>query len=237
MKDVVKSILLFLVLLFASEFSSAQTSKPVIGVVFRKGTSVRVYNATVYNFKKNISVSTDHFGLFTIMASVGDTLLVEAEGYMAEKLVVRSFKDILIHLSGTTLLAEVVVKAVTPKQNLKEVEEEFRKKGIYYKGKPPLRLLLPFGGSPLTFFHELLSKDGKRARHFTKYAQQEMDYYDVASKFNDNSIKKIVPIKDDELEGFKTKYWPKADVVRSWNDFDLYNYIKKSFMEFKEGKE
>ncbi|WP_207534336.1 hypothetical protein [Desertivirga arenae] len=222
--------------LLLSVITVAQVSKPLIGVVFRKGTSVRIYNATVYNLNKGISVSTDHFGLFTIMSSIGDTLSIEAEGYIGQKVGVRNYSDVMVYLVGTNVLAEVKVTGISPKQNLKEVEEEFRKKGIYYKGKPPLALLLPFGGSPLTFFHELLSKDGKRARRFHKYAEAELEYYEIARRFNDNTIKKTVNIKEEELEEFKKLYWPSADLVKGWNDFDLFNYIKRSYKDFTENK-
>ncbi|WP_207421053.1 hypothetical protein [Desertivirga brevis] len=232
MKEVKKQFCVLWCFLLLASATVAQVSKPVIGVVFRKGTSTRVYNATVYNENKRISVSSDHFGLFSIMASVGDTLIIEAEGYTGQKVPVRNFKDILVYLTGTNLLAEVKVTATTPRQNLKEVEEEFRKKGIYYGGKPPLGLLLPFGGSPLTFFHELLSKDGKRARRFNKYAKAELEYYDISARFNDANIRKTVNIKDEELEEFKKRYWPSAELVRGWNDFDLFDYIKRSYKEF-----
>src|SRR5690606_38729812 len=50
---------------------------------------------------------------------------------------------------------------------------------------------------------------------------------------NDCYIKSIHPIKDDELADFKSAYWSTVEPIKRWNDYDLINYIKKSYQEFK----
>lgn len=221
--------------LFVYHTSTAQ-SRVLQGVVFKKGTNTRVGNASIYNARANYMVSTNNLGIFTILASLGDTLVIGGPGYMDQKFAVNDFKDVLLYLQPSNTLNEVQIKSESVKQRLAEAENAYRKKGIYYKGRPPLRLLLPFGGSPVTFFYELLSKDGRRARRFGDFAQSEADYYEVASRFNDYAIKSTVPIKDEELESFKTDFWPKAEQVKTWNDFDLYSYIKRSYRQFQTAK-
>ncbi|WP_256009831.1 carboxypeptidase-like regulatory domain-containing protein [Desertivirga xinjiangensis] len=209
-------------------------AQTVQGVVLQRGTSTRLVGALVINLNSKDKVSSNNSGGFTIPASLGDTLEIRCIGFLSHKQVVHTYASLIVNLRQSNVLSEVVVHGNTLKKDLKEVEDQFRSKGIYYKGKPPLALLIPFGGSPLTFFHELLSKDGKRARRFHKYAERELEYYEIASRFNNGTIKRSVPIKDDELLDFKDAYMPTAEQLRSWNDFDLVNYIKRSYEEFKK---
>ncbi|MGN7205694.1 hypothetical protein ACTHQF_15585 [Pedobacter sp. SAFR-022] len=97
------------------------------------------------------------------------------------------------------------------------------------------QLLSPFGGSPVTFFYELFSKDAKRARSLQKFAKREIEYTEVSRRFNDNIIKSVLPdMSDIELEQFKVVFRPKAEQLAAWSDYDLLAYIKRSFEQFKK---
>ncbi len=212
--------------------SSSTFSQRVNGVIYHKGSATRVTNASIFNIRLKSQVLTDIKGSFSIVTSPGDTLLINHPDYMEIKLVVTNYNDLIIHLQRSNILNEVVIKGESRKEQLAEAERSFKKKGIFYNGRPPLLLLSPFGGSPLTFFHELLGRDGRNARRFSRFAQSEGDYYEVAGSFNDYTIKKVIPIKDEELSDFKKAYWPSVEQVRTWKDFDLFDYIKKSYSKF-----
>ena len=146
---------------------------------------------------------------------------------------VSDFKDVFVYLQPVNVLSEVIIKGESVKQNLKEVEDSYRSKGIYYKGKPPITSLM----HPVTFFNEVFSKNGKRARRFNEYAERESEYYEIAARFNDRTIKSIIPaVGDEDLIAFKAAFWPTAEQIRSWNDFSLLSYIKKSYAEFLKSK-
>ncbi|HEY0056565.1 MAG TPA: hypothetical protein VGB63_14520 [Pedobacter sp.] len=219
--------LLVLLLISTSTFSQS-----INGVVYQKGSATRVTNASIFNIRSKSQVLTDIKGSFSIVTSPGDTLLINHPDYMEFKLAISNYNDVIVHLQRINILKEVVVKGESRQEQLAEAKKSFKKKGIYYNGRPPLLLLSPFGGSPITFFHELLSRDGRHARRFTKFAQSEGDYYEVAGRFNDYTIKKVIPIKDEELPDFKKEFWPLVEQVRTWKDFDLFNYIKRSYSKF-----
>jgi len=228
-----RGLLLAIVLMITCNCYS-QSGSLVQGAVFRKSTNIRLAGVSVLNKKTNNTVRTNNLGLFSIMASTGDTLVFSVLGYLKKQIVLTSLEGQIVYLQQSNELEVVSVRARTIKAELMEVEESFRSKGIYYKGKPPLKLLSPLGGSPLTFFHELLSKDGKRARRWSRYADRELEYYTVAARFNDNTIKKVIPIPDEKLPAFKEAYWPKSQDINAWSDFELYAYIKESYNKFKE---
>lgn len=134
-------------------------------------------------------------------------------------------------------LPEVTIKGQSIKAAMKDLEDSYKDKGIFFKGKPPIYLLSPFGGSPVTFFYELFSKDSKRARKLQKYARAEIEYAEVSTRFNDDIIKSVLPgVTEIELEHFKAAYLPKAEQIAGWSDYDLLSYIKRSFDEFKKNQ-
>lgn len=214
--------------------SRAQTPKELHGMVLQQGTGTRVINAalhlknTVYTFKTNT------LGEFTILVSLGDTLEISHEGHIAREFVVKDFSDVSLFLQVVNVLPLVVIRGSTIQQELKANDDIFRTKGIYYKGKPPLGLLSPMGGSPLTYLYERFSKDGKRARQFSRFVTTTTEYYDVSSRFNNSTIKRVVEINEADLPAFKSAYWPDAEQLKGWSDFDLYSYIKKSFEDFEK---
>ena len=217
---------------FGSVGSFAQ-NKVIEGAVLEKGGTKRLSGATVSNKRTSYAVSTNSFGLFSIIAIPGDTIEVTHPEYASQRLVVVNYSDLIIRLQTGNVLKEVIVKSESNKEQLTEAKNAFKKKGIYYGGRPPLKLLLPFGGSPLTFFYELLSKNGRQARRFGEFAKSETDYYEVAARFNDYNIKRIARIEDKDLPAFKQAFWPSIEQIRTWNDFDLLNYIKASFKKFQ----
>jgi len=238
MKGNYKQILPLFILLMIFTGVRAQSQKMLNGVVFQVGTKTRVGEVAVYNKRTGFTNTTNNFGLFDILAKMGDTLEITHSGYQNKELVVSSFNDLIVYLRPTVnQLDEVKITSQSVKQGLKETEAGYRDKGIFYKGKPPLGLLSPLGGSPLTYLYERFSKDGKRARRLSELSARETAYSDVAVRFNNTVIKNIVPIKETDLEDFKTAYWPDAEQLKKWADYDLHSYIKKSFEEFKKGKD
>jgi len=229
--------MIMVLLILAFENCQAQLTRTVQGVVFENGDSTRIRNATVFNKETKATTFTDSLGQFTIAALANDTILISKVNYQEKALIAAMSKDIHISLSRINELAEVMIKGQSIKAAMKDLEDSYRDKGIFFKGKPPIYLLSPFGGSPVTFFYELFSKDSKGARRIQKFAKAEIEYSQVSMRFNDDIIKSVLPsISDIELEKFKADYLPKAEQIASWSDYDLLGYIKRSFDQFKKNQ-
>ena len=222
-----------LIVLILPDASHAQNI--VKGTIFQSGTIIKIGHVKVYNLQTKNTVYSNNLADFTIPASLGDTLEFNSDGYLKGIFIVNKFKDVLIQLQPINELSEVEIKGKLRKHSMSDIAAEYSKeKGIFYKGRPPLALLSPFGGSPVTFFYELFSKDAKRVRRLNKLAARENEYEEVERRFNNAFIKKAVPITDVEIADFKTAYWPKVVELRSWSDYDLFNYVKKSYESFKK---
>jgi len=58
----------------------------------------------------------------------------------------------------------------------------------------------------------------------------------IDSVFNRNAVKMSTSIKDEDITTFMEAYRPTFEQVQSWNTYDLYLYIQKSYESFKAVK-
>ena len=217
-------------------YSMAQTPRPVRGAVLQDGTKARVEQVEVRNQRSGQLVYSDKLGLFELRCKPGDTLEIQRIGYQSQKTSVQDLTaNLVIRLKLSNQLKEVAITSKLASQNFAEISNAYSKeKGIFYGGKPPLGLLSPFGGSPITFFYELFGKDGRRVRRLNQLAKQAAKAEEIDRYFNDLIIQQTVPIDSAQLEAFKLNYTPKLDKLKQWSEYDRANYIKSSFEEFKK---
>lgn len=119
-------------------------------------------------------------------------------------------------------------------RELKQLQVEVNKKnGIYYHGRPPIVLLNPFGGKPITFFYELLSRGGKRARRMQRNLEIEFRQSQIDQVFNASFVTSLVPLSGDELESFLWFYRPDYETASKWTSYDRDTYIRSSYIDFR----
>ena len=221
----------FLTALIIICMSSCVIAQDVIkGVVFQKGTSLRVGNATVSNLSKKVVSQTDGLGVFHILASPGDTINFSRPGFLSQDLVVASLKDQVVQLTRPVQLSEVTVTGQSKKQELDELKREYRRKGSYYSGKPPL---LSYIFTPLTALYELVGKTPGQARRFNKYYTREVQNAEIDRRFNQRTISVLTGYEGADLRNFLETYRPQFEEVIGWADYDLVNYVKKSMSAFE----
>lgn len=210
----------------------------VINGVKSSGYQIKVTEADIRNMKKKISTRPDNLGNFYIDAQIGDSLEVYLRGFSKKYVIIGSHDHMTVYLDNTILLEEVDINAaINNKTFLKKTAVDYNKQNnIYFGGKPPITLLSPFGGSPITFFRELLGKDGEKVRRFNKYINQQIELEEVDAKFNTQTIKQVVAINDYEINAFKAAYRPTIEDIKKWTNYELYDYIKQSYEDFKKSK-
>ena len=234
----INALLLSACLTLLSMKLSAQTTRMVRGAVIQEGTKEKVQEAIIENFKRGLTKRTDNFGAFEIYAGIGDSLLVRKIGYQDTYYVVTKDEAPRIYLKLSNQLLEVEINGQKKvSANFEEASTAYSKeKGIFYGGKPPLALLSPFGGSPVTFFYELFSKDGKRVKRLNQLAAKARIDEEVAVRFNPTTIKAAIPIEDKDVDLFRDNYAPAVEDSRGWSDSQLIQYIKENFEKFKRKK-
>ncbi|SDC44558.1 hypothetical protein [Pedobacter soli] len=205
------------------------------GVVIEKGSNVRVALAEITNLNNKMGATSNEIGLFQLNARVGDTLLVKKRNLTDQKLVVKTDDDLVVYLvRGSTMLEEVTVKGQTKKQEMEDIKRDFKNSGSFYAGKPPLILLNPFGGSPLTFFYELFGKTPTRARKFNRYYKKELSLIEIDKFFNKSLVTSYTTLRGKELDKFLLDYYPSSSMASNWNNYDAVKYIKESAKQYTD---
>ncbi len=204
--------------------------------IFASDNKVTLAGVNVLNITQKKQVLSDTHGNFSIAFTAQDTLEFRHKDYEILTVIAPLLEDSIFLTKKSIELQEVIV--VHNKQNsrlddLENIHQSRNKQeGIYYQGRPPLALLSPFGGKPITFFYELLSKHGKNARKMTKAIATETNNEKVDIFFNKILIKSIVPIDDKDLTDFMIKYRPAFPQVQWWSLYDAHVYIKKSYQTY-----
>lgn len=232
--NLIKSLklpLLLLLFLFTGNLVKAQ-ELIIKGVVFEKGTNLRVALAEITNQRTQLGVGSNDLGFFQIRASVGDTLLITKRNLNDQQIVVKGSQDILIYLvRNSTMLDEVTIVGSTKKQDLEDLKRDFKNKGVYNGGKSSV---LSSIFNPLNGLYNLVGKDPKNARRFNRYADNELKQTQIDQYFNGTIIQKNTDLRGKDLETFMLNYRPDFEKAQHWNVYDYIKYIKESAKKFEE---
>lgn len=224
--------IVFFVLFAITVFPSvAQETGIVKGVIMEKGTQSRVAAAEIYNKKNKVSVRSNDFGLFQISAYPGDTLVVYKQNYADAQLVIPSVKDVVIFIDRGTTLAEVNIYGQTKKQELNELKQDYRDKGSFYAGKPPV---LSYIFTPLTALYELFGRTPKNAKRFNRYYNNELQQTEIDGYFNESLIKKHTDLSGKALEDFMLNYRPDYETAKNWSEYDALKYIRDAYKKYTD---
>ncbi len=225
-----KKLVFLIFLSFITTELSAQETFVLKGVVFQKGTSNRIGKAEIRNLNKRLALYCDDFGVFNILASIGDSIVITKEGYSTFATKIKAKQNLVVYLNRFNVLAEVNIKEKTKQQEREEIIDDFRSKGSFYAGKPPL---LAYIFNPLTALYELTGKGPNQARRFNNYMGREIAESEVDRRFSKAFINKTIDIPEKDLAAFMFMYRPKPSEMQQLNDYDLMTYIKKSYLKFK----
>jgi len=226
--------LLLLLLCLTPLLCKAQQLQSIKGIVYKKGMLEKISQASITNLKTNAVTTSNLYGEFYAEVNLGDTLLIEKPGFTPFKQTISNYNTLFISLLPSIALNEVTIKGQTKKQELNGIINDYRSKGIYFDGKPPLSAYSPIGGSPLTVLHELFGSDAKNERRFMKFAKSENEATEVDREYTPQLVAKTTGLQGDSLRIFMQSYRPPHDQIAKWADYETIIYIKKSYADFKK---
>lgn len=208
--------------------AQAQETFLIRGVI-SKSASVniqRVAQVYVTNLHSREVSMSDDLGWFSIKAAIGDTILFSKLNYTDQKVVITSKNDLPVYLQPTIQLDQVTIKGQTKKQELNEVMEGYRKQGIYYNGKPPV---LSYFTNPINGLYSLFGTGPARARHFAEVSKNELEYSEVKRRYNLPVVMRVLATDSTTARHFMEYYTPSYDDIKKWNDYELFQHIRKSY--------
>jgi hypothetical protein len=221
---------LFVFLLFPAVKVLAQQEFQLKGVVMENGSNNRIALSEISNKRNKFTVGSNDLGIFQIRALIGDTLIVIKRDFGDKQIVVVSQEDLVVRMNRTTLNT-VNIYGQTKKEELNNMKQEYRNKGSYYAGKPPL---LSYVFTPLTALYELFGKTPKNAKRFNKYYTNEMQQTEIDAFFNEELIKKNTPLTGKDLENFMLNYRPDYEKAKNWTNYDAIKHIRDSYAQYMD---
>jgi len=215
-----------LLLLTVTPSTYAQQSIGVSGIVVEKGGNARLSDVNVINLRTKKRAQTNTFGVFIIEASVGDSLSLTKTGYGPIKTVLQTAEDILIEMQAGLTIETVVVSRMSKEAEMRDMLDDYRKKGVYNGGKNTVGTYL---GSPATALYNLFGRDAKNAKRFANLMDRELEEGHVDRVFNKTTVRSVIDLDGDELQSFMDMYRPSYSMVRNWGQYDFMHYVKRSF--------
>jgi hypothetical protein len=216
---------------------SAQQAFTIKGVISKKLSPERVAQALITNLTTKTVMMSDEIGWFTIKASVGDTLLFSKVDFTDQRIIITSPGDLPVYMQPIIHLAEVKVQGQTKREELSDVMNAYRSKGIYYDGKPPITAFIPLGGSPLTGLYELFGKEPRQLRRFAAFSKNEYEYAEIKKRYNISVVKRVTHASDSTAKKFMEYYMPSYEDIKSWSDYDLIKQIRESYEFYNKSKD
>jgi hypothetical protein len=211
------------------------------GIVFDMDSKQRLTRVYIFNTRTGEGFYNTSKGEFKTTARSGDVLVAALQGYGVDTISIRSESTLLFYLRRNSIqLQEVVVRdsIKTPAEQLKQAQEEYNT--IYSKGA--VKDVFTTGGSnggggaglSITALYNLLSKEGKNARMLQKII--ERDYRDamIEYRFTKSLVNSVTGLSGVKLTDFKQQYKPGYYFILEANDYELIQYIKKSYQSYLE---
>ncbi|WP_316827455.1 hypothetical protein [Pedobacter miscanthi] len=229
---------LFFTLILFIGFSTllfAQT-KPVQGIVIDKETKQRLAKVYIYNIRTGDGLYNNTKGEFSTFANPGDTLVAALSGYGVDTMVFKGQTAMYFQLKTLGIrLRDVVIqqKRLTPQQLYEKNVQEYRYQTMKGSSKDLLNLGNGGVGLGIDAIYNLLSRQGRNARHLQKILEKDYREDLIDYRFNANLVRQVLGIQGDELTDFMQQYRPTYQFVLDATDYSFNQFIRNAYKSYR----
>ncbi|QNN41708.1 hypothetical protein [Pedobacter roseus] len=225
----------FILVLSLSKLIYAQT-KPVQGIVIDKETKQRLAKVYIYNIRTGDGLYNNTKGEFSTFAIPGDTLVAALSGYGVDTMLFKGQTAMYFQLKTLGIrLRDVVIqrKRLTPQQLYEKNVQEYRYQTMKGSSKDLLNLGNGGVGLGIDAIYNLLSRQGRNARHLQKILEKDYREDLIDYRFNANLVRQVLGIKDDELTDFMQQYRPTYQFVLDATDYSFNQFIRNAYKSYR----
>lgn len=228
----------FVILLLAFGFSNAlyAQTKPVQGIVIDKETKQRLAKVYIYNIRTGDGLYNNTKGEFSTFAIPGDTLVAALSGYGVDTMVFKGQTAAYFQLKSLGIrLRDVVIqqKRLSPQQLYEKNVQEYRYQTMKGSSKDLLNLGNGGVGLGIDAIYNLLSRQGRNARHLQKILEKDYREDLIDFRFNANLVQQVLGIKADELTDFMQQYRPTYQFVLDADDYAFNMFIRNAYKSYR----
>lgn len=223
-------------ILFLSALNTFAQQKTVPGFVVDKDTKLRLAKVYIYNSSVDEGFYNNTKGEFTAPVKLGDTLFAALSGHAMDTVVYRGQSAIIFQLRSMGIrLKEVSIygKAKTPQELYKSKLEEYKYKLDKGSSKDLLNLGMGGVGLGIDAIYNLLSREGKNARHLQKILEKDYKEEVIDYRYRPNYVSALIDIKEENLQDFMTQYRPTYQFVLNASEYQFIQFVKNSYASYK----
>lgn len=225
-----------LLLFYCLTFKAFAQQPTVRGFVVDKDSKLRLAKVYIYNSANDEGIYNTPKGEFNIKAKQGDTLFAVLQGYALDTVVIHNQNSIYFQLKSFGIpLREVAIVSdkFTPMQRHEKTLKEYKYALDKGKAKDLLNLGLGGAGLGIDAIYNLLSRQGKNARHLQKIIERDYREAIIDYRFKPDFVKRVLQIGDFEAEDFMQQYRPSYDFVLSASDYAFVVYLRNNYANYK----
>lgn len=229
-------ICILLAFLFCFVMQSLAQQGTVQGFVVDKDSKLRLAKVYIYNSANDDGIYNTTKGEFRIKAAIGDTLFAVLQGYAVDTVVLKGNSSIYFQLKSLGInLREVSIlgQKLTPKDQFNKTFKEYKYALDKGKAKDLLNLGLGGAGLGIDAIYNLLSREGKNARHLQKILERDYREAIIDYRFRPDYVKQVLRMGDFELEDFMHQYRPSYDFVLAASDYAFVVFLRNSYASYK----
>lgn len=218
-----------------SKLLYAQT-KLVQGIVIDKETKQRLAKVYIYNIRTGDGLYNTTKGEFSTVAIPGDTLVAALSGYGVDTMVFKGQTAMYFQLKTLGIrLRDVVIqqKRLTPQQLYEKNVQEYRYQTMKGSSKDLLNLGNGGVGLGIDAIYNLLSRQGRNARHLQKILEKDYREDLIDYRFNANLVRQVLGIQGDELTDFMQQYRPTYQFVLDATDYSFNQFIRNAYKSYR----
>ena len=191
-------------------------------VIMDADTTLALPNCHIINKTQNIGTISDRFGIFTVTANVGDSIMISYIGYETLTIAIR---DSMYTNNRTIKLQPAIYTLTELDVGILSTYDRFKRDILSREAAEAYRLAATLGKwdiyttplpnqgginvpvigaleSPVTFFYNLMSQEGKQIRYYHSVINGTAEYIIIGEKFNGFIVKQITGFENDELVKF-----------------------------------
>jgi hypothetical protein len=211
-------------------------NKAVPGFVVDKESKLRLAKVYIYNPATDDGVYNNNKGEFTTNAKIGDTLFAALSGYGMDTVIYKGQSALLFQLKSLSIkLKEVKIfgKTPTPQEQYSALKRDY-KYALDRGSSKDLLNLGPSGvGLGIDAIYNLLSRQGKNARHLQAILERDYREAIIDYRFREDYVRAVTNASDLEIKDFMLQYRPTYQFTLSATDYSFVQFVKNSYASYK----
>ncbi|MEJ5993929.1 hypothetical protein WG904_05790 [Pedobacter sp. Du54] len=222
-------------LVFINSHLFAQ-SVTVQGFVIDKESKARLAKVYIYNSANDEGIYNNLKGEFTTKAKAGDTIFAALQGYAMDTVVYKGNGAIVLKLKSLSIKlnqVEIYGKPISPQEQHLLTLREYKYAIDRGSSKDLLNLGLGGVGLGIDAIYNLLSRQGKNARHLQVIIEKDYREAIIDYRYRPEYVRAILDNPTFDIQDFMLQYRPTYQFVLTATDYAFVQFVKNSYNSYK----